>query len=235
MSDIILDFIYNENLIKIQCQRNEYMKDIFKRYLIKINKDKDDIYFMCNGNKINEELKLEEINNKDNEIKILVNNINEKKIENEEEVLKKYKDIICPECGEICLFNIKDYKIILNKCIHNHCIENILLDEYNDCQKNNELNILCSNCNKNKKEIYNNQFYKCCNCKINLCPICKVNHNKEHILIDYELKNYFCNIHGKNYISYCKKCNMNLCLLCEIDHTNHNYNSLTKLITNKKK
>ena len=65
-----------------------------------------------NENKIKEELNLEEFNNKDNEIKInetkiLVNNINDKNIENKE-ILKQSKDIICPECGEICLIDIKD-------------------------------------------------------------------------------------------------------------------------------
>ena len=71
MNEINLDFIYQGNTIKIQCQRNDYMKDIFKRYLVKISKDINDVYFMCNGNRINEELKVEEINNKDSEIKII--------------------------------------------------------------------------------------------------------------------------------------------------------------------
>ena len=134
MSEVTLDFIYQGNSIKVQSKRSEYMKDIFKGYLNKINKDIKEVYFMCNGNKIKEELKLEEINNKDNEIKILVNNINDKNIENKDE-LKEYKDIICPECGNICLLDIKDYKIILNKCVINHSTENILLDEFNDLQK----------------------------------------------------------------------------------------------------
>ena len=229
----ILNFFYNGEITKIQCERNEYMKDIFKRYAIKINKDIKDIYFMCNGNKISEELKLEEINNKDNEIEILVNDINDENIKNKI-ILEQSKDIICPECGNICLIDIKDYKIILNNCINKHSFQNILLDEYNNLPKNDELNILCDNCNKNRKKIYNNQLYKCCNCKINLCPICKLNHNKEHILIDYELKNYYCNIHGERFILYCKECNINLCDLCQIEHDkNHNYNFLNNLITNK--
>ena len=56
------------------------MRDIYKRYLIKINKIIDDVYFMCYGNKINEDLKLEKINNKDNEIEILINDIKEENI-----------------------------------------------------------------------------------------------------------------------------------------------------------
>ena len=196
-----------------------------------------------NENKINEELKLEEINNKDNEIKIketkiLVNNVNDKNIENKE-ILKQSKDIICPECGEICLIDIKDYKIILNNCKKNHKRENILFDEYDNLQKINELYIFCDICKKNKNEIYNNQLYKCCKCKIIICSLCKSKHNKEHRLIDYELKNYLCNKHGERYISFCKDCNANLCDLCEIEHNknnkNHNSLYLNKLINNENK
>ena len=231
MDDVSIDFDYLGNTIKIQCKRNEYMKDIFKRYLIKITKDINDVFFMCNGNKINEELKLEDINNKDIEIKILVYDINEKNIENKEEKSKEYKDIICPECRNICIINIKDYKIILNECINKHSTENILLDEYNNLHNNNKINIVCSKCNKTKNEIFKNKLFKCCKCGINLCPICKSKHNEDHILIDYELKNYLCNVHGEKYILYCKECNKNLCDLCEIEHNNHNYFSLNKLLT----
>ena len=232
MTEVSLEFIYQGNAIKIQCKRNEYMKDIFNRYLIKIGKELNDVYFICNGNKIKEELKLAEINNSDNEIKILVYDIIDNNNENKEE--NQSKAIKCPECGEICLIDIKDYKIILNKCINNHNTKNILLDEYNDLQKNNEINLICNNCKKDKNEIYKKKLYKCCNCKINICPICKSKHDKDHILIDYKLKNYLCNAHGERYISYCKECNMNLCDLCEIEHNkNHKYYNLNKLMTNK--
>jgi hypothetical protein len=231
MDEIALDFIYNGCLTKVHCTRNEYMKDIFKKYLSKINKDINDVYFIYNGNKINEELKLEQINNKDNGIKILVNDIN---VNNNENKLNQFKDIICPECGDVCLLDIKDYKIMLNKCINKHNIENLLLDEFNDLQKNNYLNILCNNCKKNKSEVFKNKLYKCCNCKINICPLCKSKHNSEHTLIDYELKNYLCNVHGERFMFYCNECNINLCDLCELDHNkNHNYFSLNKLISKK--
>ena len=232
MSSIILNFLFNGKITKIQCKTNEYMKDIFKRYLIKINKGLNDVYFIYNGNKIQNELKLEEIKNKDkdNEINILVNHINE---ENNDikKILKISKDIICQECGDICIMDIKDYKIILNNCINKHSIKNILFSEFNDLQKINELNILCDNCNKNKNEIHNNQLYICYKCKINLCPLCKLKHKREHILIDYELKNYLCKIHGERFILYCKDCSTNLCDLCELGHNkNHNFIYLNNLI-----
>ena len=157
MTEVSIEFIYQEKTIKIQCERSEYMKDIIKRYLNKIKKDINQVFFMCNGSKINEELKLEEVNKKDDDIKILVEDIGDENTENIEEILKQNKnnkDIICPECGNICLIDFNDYKITLNKCINKHSRENILLDEYNDLSKNNELNIVCSKCNKNKNEIY---------------------------------------------------------------------------------
>ena len=234
MTEATLNFTYEGSTIKIQCKRDEYMKDIFKRYANKISKDANDIYFTCKGSLINEESKLEEINKKDNEIEILVNDISDKKNENKAEIIKHYKDVICPECGEACLIDIKDYKITLNKCSNNHSLGNILLDEFNDLQKYNELDILCDICNSNNKsETYNNKFFKCYNCIKNICPLCKSKHNKAHILLDYDLKNYSCNTHGKNYISYCEECKKNLCIICEIEHKKHNYNSLNKLITDK--
>ena len=151
MNEINLKFIYDGNTINIQSKRDEYMKDIFKRYLIRINRDINDVLFMCNGDKINGELKLEEINNKDEEIKILVYDINDKIIENEQ-ISRQSKDIICPECGEIFLLDIKDYKIILSHCNNKHKRENILLDEYDKLQKINEINLICDECSKN----YNN-------------------------------------------------------------------------------
>ena len=232
MSEVNLNFSYYGKRIQIHCKRSEYMKDIFKRYLKKIEKDRNAIYFLYNGDKINEESKLKEINNKDKEIEILVHNIDNSIIEDKEE-LKLSKDIICPECKEICLINFDDYKIILNKCKNGHNIENILLDEFNNLQKINEAKIKCDQCERNKKELYNNKLFKCCSCNLNICPLCKSLKHKDHITIDYELKDYLCNMHGERYISYCKKCNKNLCDLCERDHKGHNYDSLNKLIIDK--
>ena len=83
--------------------------------------------------------------------------------------------------------------------------------------------IKCDNCNRNKLEIYNNQIYKCCKCNINLCPLCKSNHNKEHKIIDYEIKNYICQIYDERYISYCKECEKNICDLCGLEHNNNHH------------
>ena len=179
-------------------QKNEYMKEIFMKYAIKIGKEINNIYFLANGNKINEELKLEEMKNINN---ILVYEIKDEEQDKNKNNKIQSKEIICPICSENCIMNFNEYKIKLNQCDNRHEISNLLLNEFRDTQMINESKIICHKCNKNKLEISYNKLYICCECNIYLCPICKIEHNqgnKEHTIIDYELKNYFCNIHGEN-------------------------------------
>jgi hypothetical protein len=86
-----------------------------------------------------------------------------------------------------------------------------MIDEFFDFQKIDESKIICDKCvgeDKNKKsEVNNNLFYKCFTCKINLCPLCKTKHDKMHLIINYDNRNYLCNEHGERYISHCKECN----------------------------
>ena len=58
-------------------------------------------------------------------------------------------------------------------------------------------------------------------CKIDLCPMCKSKHNKNHKIISYNDKEYICNIHNEKYNSYCKECKKNICMKCEREHNNH--------------
>ncbi len=100
-----------------------------------------------------------------------------------------------------------------------HKIENIPLDQFYNSQKINESLILCNNCNKNNKSITHEKlFYICLECKQNLCPLCNSIHNKNHNIIDYNKKNYICNIHNDSFISYCQECKINLCMLCDKKH-----------------
>ena len=66
---IEIKFLYKERIIPIQCNKNEKMKDIFNRFEIKIENNL--VYYLYKGNKINEELRLEEIIDQDE-----INNIN---------------------------------------------------------------------------------------------------------------------------------------------------------------
>ena len=133
----------------------------------------------------------------------------------------KSKEIICPKCNENCFIKFKDYKIILFGCKNNHNNDYILLNEFEKSQNINELKIICNNCNNNKFKSYDKKFYKCLTCEKNLCPLCSSQHDQSHDIIDYNQKNYICNIHNDSYISYCEKCKINLCMFCEKNHDNN--------------
>jgi len=228
-------FLYNGENIIIQCNLNDKMKDILKRFEIKLEKDINSLYFLYEGKKLEEELTLEENINKDdmklNKINIIVNDIDKKE---EKEINIKSKEIICPKCKESIKINIFNYRIFLNECKYNHKINNILIKEFENNQYVNQNEIICDSCKiNNKSEAYNNEFYICNTCKIYLCPICKkVKHDKNHNIIKYEEKYYICDKHNKLYNSYCMKCKKDICILCEKEHNNHDIINDGKLIPN---
>ena len=218
---IQLEFIYNGENIKIFCNINDKMEDIFKKFKIKTEIKENSIYYIYDGKRIDEKLKLKDIikDKKINEIKILVYLIEEYE-KNNKIIESKY--IICPECKENIRIKIENYKIKLYECKNRHEFNNILLEEYENIQKIDISKIKCDKCENNKSNTYNNEFYRCIECKINLCPLCKLNHNKEHNIINYEKKNYICEIHNNIYIKYCKDCKMNICTICSNKHKLHN-------------
>ena len=199
------------------------MKKIIQRFATKIQINNSKIFFIYNGNIINEELNDNKIINKEdkkrNEMNILVN---EKNFSIAEENIIKSKEIICPECKENIFINIKDYKINLFNCKNKHNINNILLQNYEKTQNIDISKIICDKCKiKNKSKTYNNEFFKCNTCNINLCPLCKSTHDKNHNIINYEKRNFICDKHNEDYIKFCNKCNENICIRCEIEHENH--------------
>ena len=215
--------------LKIQCLINETMKEIINRFNNKSEKDKIDInkdQLLYNGKLINLDLTFFQLANRSDKerkvIHILVYNSDNKKSTNEGII--KSKEIICPKCKENCLISFEQDKIKLYDCKNGHSMDNISLKEFNNLQNINENEIKCdnANCTNSKYKSYNKQFYKCLNCKINLCPLCNQNHNKTHEIIDYNNIHYICFEHKDFYISYCKYCKINLCMKCEIKHNaNH--------------
>ena len=225
----IAKFIYQNVSTLIQYKGDDKFKDICIKFGIKTRKDINNLFFIYNGNLINNlELKLNEIENK-NDIKnkqmiILVYDLNkiEENTENKENKnLIKSEEVICPICGESIKVKliIEDFEIKLYECKNNH--EKILtFDEFEKNQYIDQSKIICNKCKENNKSnTYGNKFYKCNSCKINLCPICKENHDKSHSIIDYNLRNYICQQHNERYIAYCNDCKINICGLCE--HEGH--------------
>ena len=149
----------------IQCNSNEYMEEICKRYAQIINIDIDNLIFIYSGNIITGELKYEEqINEEDksrNEVNILVYE-QDKSIINKKKI--KLKEIICPICQESIFMKINNYQINLNLCENGHNIYNILLKEFDNMQNIDISKIICDVCKiKNKNNTYKNEFYKCNN------------------------------------------------------------------------
>ena len=121
-----------------------------------------------------------------------------------------------------------NYKINLFGCKNNHTFNNLSMDEFEKSQMIDLKNIKCGKCNEMKSNTYKNGLYRCYECQINLCPLCKEKHNKDHNIIDYDRKNYECNKHKENYSDYCTKCEKDICFSCDEEHEGHKIISLKK-------
>ena len=228
MTNITLNFIFKGEKLTIQCKDNEFMKNIFERYSIKIGKNVQNLFFLYKGQKLENNKKLSEYIKNEKIITIIVDEINN--TFSKEKQLKQLNYIICPKCFGISIINFDEYKIKINKCDNNHSL-NISIKEIKDLQNIDESKILCKQCHKNKSETAYYKFNFCGNCNCNFCPLCVSKHNKGHKIIDYDLKNYNCFTHGERFISFCKNCINNLCDLCEIEHNeNHDIISYKKII-----
>ena len=224
---IQVEFLYNKNNIIIQCNKSENMREIFKKFVEKAGIDINSIFFKYNETIIiDDELTLEEISNENdtatNHIKIFVNL---KKSSGQGSSNIKFKELICPECGELSNVMIENYKIYFDECKNGHKIDNIFLKEFEKTQEIGLSNIICEQCKiNNKANTFNNEFYKCYSCKINLCPSCKLNHDKNHKIINFEKNYYLCDIHNENFNSYCQDCKINLCNSCAKIHNLADFN-----------
>ena len=191
----------NDNKIKMNCSKDEYFTDLFKRIYSKENIN-DYIFFNeADIININEKLKINEINNEKKEIKILgFSKNNNKEYQNLNET--QNKNIICPKCQRNIMINFNDYKITLSQCCEGHCIQNILLNNFYSTQKCN-INILKEKNNKVKKIESNSAPTP-----LSSSPLLSENDKNDDISASVK-----CNKHNVKYSSYCLDCNKNLCCL----------------------
>ena len=210
MSEVEIEFTYNGAPFIIQCEKDVKIKDIYKSFRYKAKAEGKQLIYLYNGAKLeNDELTFNDLANrldKDrNKMNILVIE-GEGQLPHQDNIIKS-KKIICPTCKEDIKFRIDDYVINLFGCKNKHDIDNIFLDEFESTQNINMSEIICQKCGiYNKGNVTNNIFYRCNNCKINLCPICYSNHDKNHNIINYDDKNYICEEHNKIYMAYCNDC-----------------------------
>ena len=219
MSKVIFNF--NQIKTEIHCDENETMATICSRYASKIQQDLKSIYFIYSGKTIDLNLPFKQVINKTDSIKkcfILLVYSND--IKSEVNHLINASQGICPKCSEIAILEILHCQI-QSTCKKGH-INNLKISEYENTQKIDESKIICDICKTNNKaNAYKNTFFRCNNCKKNICTLCKISHDNSHGIIHYDDKNYICEEHSESYNSYCKSCNKNLCTECVKFHKSH--------------
>ena len=234
-----VEFQYNGISTVIQCQEEQKMADICNIFIKKSNIDENNINYFYDGKggtQFDKSLSFKQMANSLDKQRKKMNILvigNETMHENKATIISK--NIICPQCGEDIKIKINNYKISLFGCKNNHYIYNIPLNEFESTQIINLEKIKCDICNeKNKFNTYKNEFFKCYECHKNICPLCKENHNKNHMIYNYDKYYYKCGKLNEIYIHYCNDCAKNICTLCENEHYNHNIILLSQIMPNKK-
>ena len=233
-----VEFNYKGNIITIQCKENQLMVDIYNTFMTKSNINEKDIYFVYDGNCISQfdkNLTFDKLANSFDKLRRRISILVYDK-DSENEIITKIKSrhIICPICKELIKIKIDNYNINLFDCKNNHNLNNLPLNKFHQTQFIDLKDIRCGICKDKSKSItYNNEFYKCCNCNINLCPLCKQVHNNSHNIMNYDKINSLCEKHAEPFTDYCKKCKTNMCFLCDEEHSSHDILSLKKMMINK--
>ena len=209
---------YNNIDTSIQYQSNDSLEEIFRRFKNKINAEDKEFFYLYHGEQITDEsITVSELTS-DTEIIILANDIYKTTIIKK---LIKSDYVICPTCKLNAILESKDYKLKIYGCENEHTTENILINQFNNLQEIDYSEIICQNCSQKRNKTYNNQFYYCCECEINLCPMCKSSHKNNHKIINYNDKCFKCTKHDKEYGSFCNRCKKNICMMCENNHRNN--------------
>ena len=227
MEDDLLNisFELDNNLIKMNCTKNECFNELFKKIYIKENKDINDYIFFYESDIINanEKLKINSINKDKKEIKILGFSKNNNKVHHDfNEIL--YKNIICPKCQRNAMINFHDYKITLSQCSEGHFIQNLLLNNFYSTQKC-DINILKEKENKYQK-IGVNIIENSAPTPLSSSPLLSEEINDKNDIYD----NIKCNKHNVKYSSYCLDCKKNLCSECEMNHNINRNKDYHKII-----
>ena len=104
------EILYNGQTIIIQCLEKDKMKDLIERFCTKASAKKDSIYFLYKGNQIDENSSLEQIlksKTQNEKIKLIAYEIDEED-NKKNEALVKSPQIICPNCKDIGIIQIKN-------------------------------------------------------------------------------------------------------------------------------
>ena len=229
-------FLYKGDEIIIPCNIKEKLAPIVKRFCAKIRKNREKLIFLCQGGILDLQMTEDQIHpNIDNKKYIQVHdNVMDAK---DEDIYIKSNIIICPKCQENASILFQNYKISLSNCKNGHNIDNIKISDFPNTQKVNLSKIICGQCKENNMgTAIDHIFFRCTDCKKNLCSLCKYAHDPKHNIIIYSNKFYTCDDHGESFTSYCFKCKMNLCFICEKEkHSSHIVKSFNQMDNNDDK
>ena len=230
-----VEFMYDGTSLVIQCEETSLLKDICQQFAIKAGIDSKSSCYIYGGNQLDENKSfITQANSFDKERKrmtIIVAPTVPKEV-NSSKV--KAKQVICPTCGENSRISIENFKVNIFSCKNGHKFNDLFLNEYVLTPEIDQSKIKCDNCKENDKgKTFNNQFFICLNCKMNLCPLCDSSHDKSHNIINYDDKNFICDIHNELFNSYCETCQKDICLLCETEHKEHDIIYYSKIMSNK--
>ena len=205
-------------------------------------KKKRDIFFLYSGKTLDEDLTFKEAASSiDKSNKLMKVQAWDLLLDLDKSAsLKKSNYIICPKCYQKARISIdNNYQICLYECKNNHKSQRIKLKDFEKKQLIDESKIICDICKKEDKSNENqNCFYTCCSCDYNLCSGCKNIHEKNHFIVDYEDKDFYCYKHNEAFICYCTDCKEDICLSCEKNHSGHEiitYDSIMPNIETSKK
>ena len=230
-----VEFNYHEYIREAECDYDETLRSICKRYTKKVLLDINSLHFLYLGKEINLDLNFSQIASEFDKIRKIIEIVVVDRNIGELNMIKS-SEIICPECYSSALLEIEEFGIKIFDCRNGHNAGRFLLDEIEESQMIDLTQIKCESCRiYSRGYTYNKEFYRCNTCKINLCPICEMKHDKKHRVIHYERRNYVCESHSRSYHSFCKTCKKNMCVLCEKDHENHQIVYLHKMIKRDEK
>ena len=210
-----IEFLYSGMKVKIQSNYSDKLVTSFQKLRSKLNINFNSVYYLFDGKQItNFNLTINEIiKNIDklrNKMTIQIIDLIQKE---ENNIMIRSKQVICPKCKSIAKININNYRIRIYDCKNKHDINDISLEDYEKEQKINISKIICEECKVNNKgNSYKQTFYRCNKCKRNLCPLCKDKH-KDNEIINYDDINYICEKHNYPFALYCKTCKINLFVL----------------------
>ena len=226
--EVRVTFTYSNRAFQIICKEDDEMDKMFQLFIDKLNdgSEKEHYIYYYDNNKLGHESTIK--NNK------YISHKNEINIS----VQKKLRIIKCPKCMNDSIINLNNYVASFYGCKHGH-LDNEVYDQYIYLQNIDGDQIRCNepNCGDKTQQNYTKGFYKCLNCSklikdrsIYFCKDHYDQHDKEHLCVKYDKKNYYCINHFRQFIKYCFTHKENLCEECEKGHENCNiakYQSMT--------